>query len=313
MSKMPNPNALYPAGSGGYESGGDLADGGKMTLGFQHLDVRLAIGTDEPAQSAFATRHAILDIKPMCTEFLPPRDGASFLQATDKAVCAEDAFHARAIESSGDPVIRQLSSALIAAKCANGPHTGIYVDAVRLAIVARLLCLQSDAQPSPRYVNVETAEGQMRALQKWRLKRVLEHIDKHLADKISLSDLAAVAGLSRMHFAAQFRTAMNLRPHEYLLRRRIERAKELLHQSTMTIVEISLTVGFQTQAHFTTVFKRFVGDTPHRWRSRAGIHVSPSVIPQNGPRRREPLQVDQDPGRDGRHPAGSVRVAFPAP
>jgi len=70
-----------------------------------------------------------------------------------------------------------------------------------------------------------------------------------------------------MHFAAQFRTAVGMRPHEYLLKRRIERAEELLKQARVSLVEVALTVGFQTQAHFTTVFKRFAGDTPYQWRS----------------------------------------------
>ena len=107
----------------------------------------------------------------------------------------------------------------------------------------------------------------MRSLQKWRLKRVLQYVDDHLAAKITLQDLATVAGLSRMHFAAQFRAAVGMRPHEYLLKRRIERAEELLKQARVSLVEVALTVGFQTQAHFTTVFKRFAGDTPYQWRS----------------------------------------------
>src|SRR6202000_2843655 len=94
-------------------------------------------------------------------------------------------------------------------------------------------------------------------------------------DKITLSDLAAVAGLSAMHFASQFRAATNLSTHDYFLSRRIKGAEELLRQATITLVEISLTVGFQTQAHFTTVFKRFVGDTPYNWRRTEG-RVSPS-------------------------------------
>ena len=62
------------------------------------------------------------------------------------------------------------------------------------------------------------------ALQKWRLNRVVVHLDDHLSAKITLSEMSAVAGLSRMHFASQFRVATGLRPHEFLLRRRIRRA-----------------------------------------------------------------------------------------
>ena len=97
----------------------------------------------------------------------------------------------------------------------------------------------------------------------------------HLSEKIALSDLAAVAGLSRMHFACQFRTATGLRPHEFLLRRRIQHAEELLRNTRMPIVEIALTVGFQTQAHLTTVFKRFAGCTPGQWRSINKMPIAP--------------------------------------
>jgi AraC-like DNA-binding protein len=120
-------------------------------------------------------------------------------------------------------------------------------------------------------------QRQIRALQKWRLKRVVEHIEDHLSAKIALSDLADVAGLSPMHFASQFRTATGLRPHEFLLRRRIQRAEELLRNSTMPIVEVAMTVGFQTQAHLTTVFKRFTGCPPGRWRA---INQTPIAPPQ---------------------------------
>jgi AraC-like DNA-binding protein len=112
-------------------------------------------------------------------------------------------------------------------------------------------------------------------LQKWRLKRVVEYVENHLSEKIALSDLAAVAGLSRMHFASQFRTATGLRPDGFLLRRRIQRAEELLRNTTMPIAEIALTVGFQTHAHLTTVFKRFAGCTPGRWRAINKMPIAP--------------------------------------
>jgi isoquinoline 1-oxidoreductase subunit alpha len=121
-----------------------------------------------------------------------------------------------------------------------------------------------------------STQRQIRALQTWRLKRVVEYVENHLSERIGLSDLAAVAGLSRMHFARQFRTATGLRPHEFFLRRRIQRAEGLLRNTTMPIVEIALTVGFQTQAHFNTVFKRFAGCTPGRWRA---INLTP-IAPQ---------------------------------
>ena len=110
-----------------------------------------------------------------------------------------------------------------------------------------------------------------------RLKLVFEYVDVHLSNRITLLDLAAVAGLSRMHFASQFRMATGLRPHEFVLRRRVRQAEELLRNSRMAIVEVALTVGFQTQAHFTTVFKRFAGCTPRQWRAASQLPDVPAI------------------------------------
>jgi AraC-like DNA-binding protein len=107
-------------------------------------------------------------------------------------------------------------------------------------------------------------------LARWRLKRAIDYVEARLAEPVTLADLASAAGLTRMHFAAQFRAATGLRPHEYLLRRRIERAQEMLVGTGMPVVEVALSVGFQTQSHFTSVFKRFVGQPPRAWRQLHG-------------------------------------------
>jgi AraC-like DNA-binding protein len=136
---------------------------------------------------------------------------------------------------------------------------------------------RSEARTAVEPVEIKPKRRHVGALQKWRLKRVVEYIDSHLAAKITLSDLAAVAGLSQMYFASQFRLATSQGPHEFLLKRRIGRAEALLLNTTMPILEIALTVGFQTQAHFTTVFKRFVGCSPHRWRVIRQIPTAPEA------------------------------------
>ncbi len=134
------------------------------------------------------------------------------------------------------------------------------VNAIGLAIVSRIVTLHAAADAP--------ATGRTKSpLPKWRLKRVTEFVDAHLAETITLADMAGAAGLTRMHFAAQFRVATGMRPHEYLLRRRIARAQDLLALPGASLVDVALSVGFQTQPHFTTVFKRFTGQTPHRWRS----------------------------------------------
>jgi AraC family transcriptional regulator len=115
----------------------------------------------------------------------------------------------------------------------------------------------------------EAPRPKVNALPKWRLRRVEQHIATHFERGISLSELAGVAGLSRMHFAAQFRAATGYRPREYLLNHRIAHAKSLLTTTPRPLAEIALAVGFSTQAHFSTVFKRISGQTPARWRAGA--------------------------------------------
>lgn len=113
---------------------------------------------------------------------------------------------------------------------------------------------------------LELRRTKVNALPKWRLRRVEDYVREHLDRCISLSDFARVAGLSRMHFAAQFRAATGYRPREYLLHQRIERAKSLLAGTDTPLAEAALAVGFCTQAHFSTVFKRITGESPARWR-----------------------------------------------
>jgi AraC family transcriptional regulator len=189
------------------------------------------------------------------------------------AQCAQLAADARWLErlrntslseNPDDHVIKSLSCVLQVAEQGNDQH---FADALRFAIAVRLLGPRSEIRTAVKPVEMAVKRRHIQALQKWRLKRVVEYVDQHLSAKITLAELAAVAGLSRMHFASQFRAATNLRPHEFALRRRILRAEQLLQNTTTPIVEIALTVGFQTQAHFTTIFKRFVGSTPNRWRA----------------------------------------------
>ncbi len=120
-----------------------------------------------------------------------------------------------------------------------------------------------DRAPQPERKPARASSG----LVAWRLKRVLAFMEEHYWEPVTLADMARVAGLSRMHFAARFRISTGVRPHEYLLRLRVERAQKLMLESAEPLAQIAFSVGFQTQAHFTTVFRRFAATTPNRWRS----------------------------------------------
>ncbi|MER9236514.1 AraC family transcriptional regulator [Mesorhizobium sp. M0622] len=180
------------------------------------------------------------------------------------------------LRSQADSAIEELARALLRIDGMDEHFGEIYASAVGLAIAARLL--GHDHRPDPF-----RPKRNCGALPRWRLKRALEYIDANLAEPITLGDLAAVTGLSPMHFAAQFRISTGIRPHEYLLRRRIERARELLLQHDSSIVDVALSVGFQTQSHFTTVFKRFMDDTPHQWRrsNYSEIDHLPAKLPRS--------------------------------
>jgi AraC family transcriptional regulator len=157
-----------------------------------------------------------------------------------------------------DPLVDRLGRALLAVEQVSVAFGPLYVDCVSVAIVARLLTLGDWTAARRR--------SRVTALANWRLTRAFDYIETHLAESVSLGDVASAAGLSRMRFAAQFKAATGLRPHEYLLRRRIERAQQMLAGGESPLIEIALSVGFQSQSHFTSVFKHFVGLPPRAWR-----------------------------------------------
>jgi AraC family transcriptional regulator len=159
-----------------------------------------------------------------------------------------------------DPVAERLARTLIHAEELADTFGRCYVDAISLAIIARLFGGHHDC--------LAESGAQVSSLAKWRLKRATEFITANLGRSIGLAEIANAAGLSRMHFAAQFRIATGLQPHEYLQRRRIECTQELLLNSDLPLVEIAFEAGFKTQSHFTTVFSRVVGQTPNAWRQR---------------------------------------------
>lgn len=100
------------------------------------------------------------------------------------------------------------------------------------------------------------------------LDRVLRHIDAHLGDPISLTDLAAAACMSRFHFARRFRQSTGESPMQYVMRRRIERAMPMPAGSARSVAAIALELGFFDQSHFTRSFRRLAGMAPRDYRRR---------------------------------------------
>jgi AraC family transcriptional regulator len=155
-----------------------------------------------------------------------------------------------------DPALVPIAQSLAATRNDDRQGSVVSVDGMVQGILRHVLS---------RYAYERPCASDARGLSEPRLRRVIDYIDANLAEPITLHDIARQAGLSRMHFAAQFRLAMGCTPHAFLRMRRIERAKALLMQD-IPIVDVALAVGFQGQAHFTAVFKELDGQSPGRWR-----------------------------------------------
>jgi AraC family transcriptional regulator len=99
-----------------------------------------------------------------------------------------------------------------------------------------------------------------------QLGRVIAYIEAHLGDEIGLLELSSVAELSPHHFGDAFKTSTGAPPHRYVIARRLDRARQLLRDNDRPLGEIAYSVGFSSQAHFTTQFRRATGVTPGRFR-----------------------------------------------
>ncbi len=98
------------------------------------------------------------------------------------------------------------------------------------------------------------------------LQRVLDRMKADLATDLDLSTLAAESGYSRSHFLRTFRAAMGCSPHQWLTRLRGERAKTMLRENSMSLIDIALDCGFSSHAHFSNTFRQIVGVTPSEYR-----------------------------------------------
>jgi AraC-like DNA-binding protein len=95
-------------------------------------------------------------------------------------------------------------------------------------------------------------------------------VEEHLEASLTLGQMAAVARLSVYHFARQFKAATELPPHQYVILRRVERAKQLLH-GDLSLAEVAACAGFSAQSQFSDHFKRLVGVAPRQFQMPARI------------------------------------------
>jgi AraC family transcriptional regulator len=98
------------------------------------------------------------------------------------------------------------------------------------------------------------------------LRQTLNYIQEHLSEEITLEAIANHVGISQYYFSHLFKQSMGVSPYQYVLRQRIERAKQLLKQSDLSIAEIALECGFANQTHLTKHFRNLAGTSPKAYR-----------------------------------------------
>ena len=158
-----------------------------------------------------------------------------------------------------DPLLAQLVEALRGEARAGAAAEGrLYVESLGIALAAHLARKYMAGAPPPR--------EQHGALSASNLRRVLEYIEAHLGTDLALEQLARAASMNLFAFVRHFKQRTGLPPHQYVLRRRIDRARSLLADTDLSIVEIALRCGFGDQSSFTTAFRRRTRLTPGGYR-----------------------------------------------
>jgi AraC family transcriptional regulator len=162
------------------------------------------------------------------------------------------------------PHLRAAMRAVDAEMTAGGAGGSLAAESLANVLAVHLLRhVSAPRRPKPQRDGV---------LPRGRLRAVVEYIEEHLDASLSLEHMAAVARLSAFHFARQFRAATGLPPHQYVIARRVERAKQLLQAGTdLSLAEVAVCAGFSDQSQFSHHFKRLVGVTPGQFGMPARI------------------------------------------
>jgi AraC-like DNA-binding protein len=111
------------------------------------------------------------------------------------------------------------------------------------------------------------------------LRRARDLTDRDFAQPLTLDAMARSASLSKFHFARSFAAVYGETPRDYLTRRRIERAKDLLRAANLSVTEICLVVGFSSLGSFSTRFRLLVGVSPSEYRLSATVRSGDPPIP----------------------------------
>jgi AraC-like DNA-binding protein len=157
-----------------------------------------------------------------------------------------------------DPTMRALVSSLLPALEKPEEANRLFVEHMTMAVGVHAAVTYGDMQPLVRPLRGGLAP--------WQMKRIEEALAANLKGDVSLADLASDCGLSVSHFGRAFRQSTGVSPHQWLLKQRVDQAKSLLRDRSLTLADVALSCGFSDQSHFTRVFARMTGASPGAWR-----------------------------------------------
>ena len=180
----------------------------------------------------------------------------AFFQQRARGALGEDAPMQAGHYCAADMLMKELGNVLLADFRMRRMPSPTYLESLAGVISVHLAMHHYAARPGLA----------TRGLPLHKLKRALHFIDEHIAAAIHVADLAEPAHLSLYHFARMFKEATGVPPHRYITSRRIDRAKHLLRETDLPLVDVASEAGFQTQGHFTSVFRRHAGVTPRTFR-----------------------------------------------
>ena len=172
------------------------------------------------------------------------------------------AFHMDAPDSLGfcDPVISQMALSFSEAIATGAPN--LYAESAAQFLAAHLLSLHSKwSEPS---ASIRTPG----IISDRRLKRVLEFMEHHHTEHLSLAQLAREAGVSRFHFVRLFKVSVGITPHQHLIRLRMNAAASMLDETNLNVQEIALRCGYISVSHFSAAFQKHFSQTPSEYRTR---------------------------------------------
>jgi AraC family transcriptional regulator len=173
---------------------------------------------------------------------------------------AAHSIRIRYVADAQDELIRQIALSLLSEMTNESAAGRMFVETASLTLAARLLQNYSDSGSYTR------AAPPSHKLDDARLRRVLDYISTHLADEITIEELARVACLSTFHFARMFTLAVGTPPHRYVSGMRLEYAMAEITAGSLPLAQIALDAGFSSQASFTRAFRRATGVTPGEYR-----------------------------------------------